>query len=734
MLAISVSSLASCSELRMDASAAAVNTGVFVHGSQVLVSGVIKSDADIQPTQSAVQEEEELEESADITTDEDEDWDTSDGSAEFDSGLPTARIQGGHPGAALLMNLGAQVGQVKLPVSLLETSEASWEDESVLDSDEDPDEDPDDPEKAEDSEAKQEKALIMQRALESPEMQESERAHDAVKKAKLKGKKKLKDFDRKEKAEEKKGLKVLDEQKFQDEKLQSEDFSDDKDSKQYKTDGTQMVKAWDKANQPEKEPEADDMAMRGTPASINATEVAPVKPVSWRVKIGMVKNFGSSPRAVDRKIVSLKDMHALDVARIESSAGVKDVAFLLHGHQLSRADLKTGQVKHVAGSSEGLADGSGDAVKFANPSDVAVFADPKFPDQWMVLVADSQNDQLRLVRDPLGAGKTTTVLEQAMVEDPRRVAVVESRQSSPDQIATNARKVFAFVICGKGTVVRVENILGRRKVTTESRAYESKWEKELRLRDKQVFNENARATVHMISTKFMELSDISIAKEYVDGGERIVAFVVDSKAGLLFRLDQIIEGERQARITEIGRTKGRSFLAINSGSSWFGIAGQTGKAHQRLHRVDQVIEGKREGRSTDLHALKQTGTLKALGAMSDWKGKVYAVVDSGSGDSSLMEVDMSQDLVCKDKTLMGSSEFNELGELESLGLVKQTTKPIRLRAWVAAAPVGGNNQTSWRIITFHSSKGRVCGVSSTAGDPKASVFAYFCEAGTCAPA
>merc|ERR1712166_793483 len=127
----------------------------------------------------------------------------------------------------------------------------------------------------------------------------------------------------------------------------------------------------------------------------------------------------------------------------------------------------------------------------------------------------------------------------------------------------------------------------------------------------------------------MELSDISIAKEYSDGGERIVAFVVDSKAGLLFRLDQIIEGEQQALITEIGRTKGGSFLAINSGSSWFGISGQAGKVHQRLHRVDQMIEGKREGQSTNLYALKQTGTLKAIGAMSDWKGKVYVVVDNG---------------------------------------------------------------------------------------------------------
>merc|ERR1712166_169213 len=120
--------------------------------------------------------------------------------------------------------------------------------------------------------AKQEKASILQQALESPEMKERQRAHDAVKKAKLQGKKKLKDFDIKEKAEENKELKVLEEKKFRDEKLQSEDFSDDKQSKQFRTSGTEMVKDWDRANHPAEQPEPDDIALRGTPASTNATE------------------------------------------------------------------------------------------------------------------------------------------------------------------------------------------------------------------------------------------------------------------------------------------------------------------------------------------------------------------------------------------------------------------------------------------------------------------------------
>lgn len=436
-------------------------------------------------------------------------------------------------------------------------------------------------------------------------------------------------------------------------------------------------------------------------------------------------------------------MQALDVFQLKQ----KQVAMVVHGNQLSRVDIKSGHVSPVAGSpSVGKADGTGANAQFNEPKDVAVFSDPKSPDTWMALVADSGNDQLRLVKDPLQTGQVSTVLEKAMVEAPRRVAVVESRQTTPDMLSTNhKRKIFAFLICGKNTVVRVENILGRRNITSEVKAYESDWERKLRDRDKEIYNENTRATVHLISSKFMHLSDIAVAKQHIDGGERIVLFVVDQKAGLLLRLDNVIEGERRARVVEIGDAGSHvgTFLSVQSGKSWFGISGgsipekegedvKKGGITQHIYRVDQVIEGSKEGVRSSLHSLKQDGRMVSIAAMANWGGKVYFIVDSLKGETSLFELDMSHPLICKDQTMMGSTEFNELGELENLGLVQVETKDVALRSWVGMAPLK-SDKVDWRVVAFRADEGRVCGISTMMQDPSASVFGYHCSKGICAP-
>lgn len=750
---LAVCSVPSCSGSEADGSVA-VNTGVYLHAGQLYVSGLIQDDSTLQLSAQAVQrEEQELAESLDSSEDEEDQWSSSsyeshsiDDEPNADD-LPTASIQGAHPASGLLMNQGSELGKVRMPLSLLETGEEAWDGERALLTGENDLVVKEGQEKATAKKAKtegrQEKERVLKAGLNSPGMKARQKAKAAVKETKREEKKKLEAFEKKEEAEIKTEIKVLKKKVLEDEELQAQDFSDTKDSEEFKQNATQLLADWDKANEPEPPPPEPDFVLTGSKkqgSTGNETELGDistkkVKPVSWRVKIGMMKNFAPNPRAVTRTVASVSDMHALDVARIQSAGAVRDVGFVLHGHQLSRVDLKSGKIKHVAGSTPGFADGIGSAVKFDEPNDVAAFTDPLHPDQWMVLVADKKNDQLRLVRDPLGKGKTTVVLEKAMVEDPRRVAVVTSRQNTPDMISSSARKVFAFVICGKHTLVRVENILGRRKIKAEALAYESAWETKMRKRDAEIYNENGKATVHMISSKFMHLSDIAIAKEEADGGERIVAFLLDSKAGLVFRLDQIIEGERKAHITEVGNAPAKSgpMLAINSagGASWFNIIGQPGK-NQTLHRMDEVIEGKEEGQTGALFTLAQKGRLKGLAAMAKWGGHVYATVDTGKGSSELIDVDLSQDIVCKDKTLMGSSEFNELGELESLGLVQRVTKPLRLRSWVASSKVTGN-ETNWSVIAYHANQGRVCGVSTTVSTD-GGVFGYFCQGGTCFPA
>ena len=91
----------------------------------------------------------------------------------------------------------------------------------------------------------------------------------------------------------------------------------------------------------------------------------------------------------------------------------------------------------------------------------------------MAVVADTENDHLRLVRNLKGAaGTVSTVLKEKMVVKPRRIAMAMANPT--DSNNAGVRKMYAFVACGRRTVVRIENVLGRKRTTPpEKKAYEN---------------------------------------------------------------------------------------------------------------------------------------------------------------------------------------------------------------------------------------------------------------------
>ena len=606
----------------------------------------------------------------------------------------------------------------------------------------------------------------MQDIRASPDNLAEKKATAALKKVKMEQKKILKREDADIDEEVQKGKKAQLAVEDKDDKFQGMGFEDDKKAQaKFAVNATLMAWEWDDAMTMGPPPKPE-FSFPGTQGPMKR-DGSGGESVAWPVKVGLIKNFPVNQQMVQKTIATVPDMHAVAVANIKVGTKVKNVAFVVHGHRISRVNLDNGQIDPLAGSTDrGFANGVGTVSRFNDPRDVAIFRDPKNRDEWMLLVADSNNDQLRLVRDPLGKGNVTTVLENATVEIPHKVAVVESRQNSPDQNATNARKIFAFLICGKRTVVRVENILGRRKVVAESRAYESDWDRKQRLSDKTIYNEDAKATVHLLSSGFLHLTDIAVLKEEMAGSERIVAFVVDKEAGKLFRLERIIAGEQQARVVEVGSMHNDvgPFETIQAHNTWFGIAGQAG-SNQFIHRIDQISEGMQEGRTSLLQTLREAGQVRSLAvAPSGWKGKFYMIVDSKLSSklpsaetlvddevdestaikSKLIEVDTTLQLICKDKTMLGSSEFNELGELQNLGLVKQDSKALDLKEWVGMTPVA--NQTKWQVVLFRADEGSVCGVGFTIAHKGSQsstptigsvespeVFGYYCDKGACLP-
>jgi len=694
---------------------------------------------------------------------------------DWDNGLSsqsTGPVSFGSIGAGRSFGMGVP-GQLKMPVvmSMLETAE-DWDDGSNLLVKEAS-------EKAEmmarDVDERGDMgegggAEMVERAMQdieaSPENLAEKKATAALKKVKMEQKKILKREDAEIDAEVQKGKKAQLAAEDKDDKFQGMGFEDDKKAQaKFAVNATLMAWEWDDAMSMGPPPKPE-LSVPGTQGPMKR-DGSGGESVAWRVKVGLIKNFPVNQQMVQKTIATVPDMHAVAVANIKVGTKVKNVAFVVHGHRISRVNLDNGQIDPLAGSTDrGYVNGVGTVSRFNDPRDVAIFRDPKNRDEWMLLVADSNNDQLRLVRDPLGKGNVTTVLENATVEIPHKVAVVESRQNSPDQNANNTRKIFAFLICGKRTVVRVENILGRRKVVAESRAYESDWDRKQRLRDKTIHNEDAKATVHLLSSGFLHLTDIAVLKEEIAGSERIVAFVVDKEAGKLFRLERIIAGERQARVVEVGSMHNDvgPFETIRAHNTWFGIAGQAG-SNQFIHRIDQISEGMQEGRTSLLQTLKEAGQVRSLAvAPSGWKGKFYMIVDSKLSsklpsaatlvddeveestviESKLIEVDTTLQLICKDKTMLGSSEFNELGELQNLGLVKQDSKALDLKEWVGMTTVA--NKTKWQVVLFRADEGSVCGVGFTIAHKGSQsstptigsvespeVFGYHCDKGACFP-
>merc|ERR1711988_1679355 len=117
-----------------------------------------------------------------------------------------------------------------------------------------------------------------------------------------------------------------------------------------------------------------------------------------------------------------------------------------------------------------------------------------------------------------------------------------------------------------------------------------------------------------------------------------------------------------------------------------------------------------------------------LASALPWDGKLYATVTGSSND--VFVLDTSLKLTCKDQALMGSSEFQELGELQDLGDAKVNNGKMHLYDYVARIHV---NHTHWKVVNYFADGSKVCGVGTVTNTSLERVLPYYCDSGSCWP-
>jgi len=464
--------------------------------------------------------------------------------------------------------------------------------------------------------------------------------------------------------------------------------------------------------------------------------------LSWGARKGIAKNFALAARVKTTKAASLKDVRRMDVIISKN----KHFVLVLHGNTLSKIAVDAGNaVTVVAGAAaSGKANGAGAAARFNNPKDVTAFEDPKKKGSWFAVVADCDNDNLRLVTGALSASSTVkTVLKDKMILKPRRVASLVANPS--DSRSAGVRKVYVFVVAGRRTIMRIENVLGRKRTGKGKTAYQNTKVATMNKKDKEIWNNLQQPSVHIISEDFEYISAIATVSYVRDGGTRWMLFVSDKNMGGIFRMEQVLHGERRARMVPVAKVKQPSdLIVVGVDSSWFALVSQHN--NNTLHRVDKIVEGKDMGRVSSL--IQTSGTKKVegiapiigadllrnqhvagLASGQTWNGKLFASLTGKSSD--VLMLDLSIPLTCKDQTLMASEEFQELGELQDLGETKTNQGKMYLYNFVAMT-VHTKGQP-WRVVNYSPDGTSICGISTVGQSAAEGIVPYFCHRGACWP-
>lgn len=488
--------------------------------------------------------------------------------------------------------------------------------------------------------------------------------------------------------------------------------------------------------------------------------------LNWGMRRGAAKNFEVNPKVTIKRVNRrpVKNIKSLDFV---STSETMSTVFIT-GNSISRMDMVSsrGKVVKVAGkeSEKGNRDGVGFRARFNAPKDVATFEDPQTPDRWMAVVADDKNDNLRLVdkipKFNIGnEGVVTTVLGERMLKEPKKVVVLAANPKDQKE-----SEIYTFVICGRRTIVRVENILKRTRSALPDSPYADENEKKMTNESNTVVAMNNQPTVHILSeTDFDHLEGLAAVEVKEGTGKRWLLFATDRAFNAVYRLEHIMRGEQRAVIAKIGKINHPGELAVaGRGMTWFALISDYREGQSRVSRMDNIMDG--EGLATvstltlvNRGNVSQNETVRnvigdeivknqdlvSMSVPRSYTGQIYAV----TSNQDLVKIDMSIPIQCKDARLLGSDTFQELGELADLGNTSPQSKPMYLYDWVA---VSSRNlyDPYWTLVNYWydgapGSQHSVCGVATTtdsdpsianAGDSDAeSVPTYFCENQRCWP-
>jgi len=549
----------------------------------------------------------------------------------------------------------------------------------------------------------------------------------------------------------------LEKEKAATDKAAGVKFKDTPNAKLYRSTGPKMAKKWDEAyTKPNvtippvaSVPPEEKLQLVAVNISANMSEFVSDKVpgekegelLSWGVRRGAAKNFPVTPKLKMSKLAPLKDARGMDSFSIDG----KHVGLVLHGNALSRVD---GKPKVIAGSAAaGDTDGIGKKAKFNNPEDVAVFEDPEKKQSWMAIVADTGNDNLRVIHKLSGGdSKVTTALKQKMLLKPRRVAVLKS-----DPLEKNDTvKVIAFVVCGRRTIVRVENILGKNVTNGKKQAYETDKQAHITEKDNQIALMGNQPTVHIMSeTDFEHISSIAAVSVQYGTNTRKLLFVADQSFKAVYRMDQIMYGELRANVAKMALVEHPGHLVVlGVSSTWFMLVADSRPETSTVQRVDNILDGENSAQvsSFPLHGgsnpksvvgseILKGHSFASLTGGSEWKGQLFGTLKGSS--SSIVRLDLSVPLSCKEKTLLGSTMFQQLGELQDLGDVQTSDGAMYLYDWVAMS--ARKESSEWRVVNYFADSKQVCAVSVSGNSNRNSTTAaellvpYYCESKYCWP-
>jgi len=337
---------------------------------------------------------------------------------------------------------------------------------------------------------------------------------------------------------------------------------------------------------------------------------------------------------------------------------------------------------------------------------------------------------------------------------PRRVAVIKA-----DFHGINKPQIYTFVVCGRRTLIRVENILKRDRGMIPPTPYADEKEKNMTDASNKLILSGKMSTVHMLSeADFDHLDGLAAVTVQEGKGVRWLLYATDRAFKGIYRLEHILHGEQRAVVTKIARLEHAGDLVVlGSASSWFALVADNRDGQSRITRVDQIMDGESLARITPLplddagvdggspRSVIGAGALKGMSFVglsggADWGGQLFG---STRGDSSdIVQMDLTVPLQCKDEKLLSSEEFQELGELQDLGDVRTKDGPMYLYDWVA---MGSKNETdsAWTMVNYWMQDKSVCAVSTvtnariingTVSDEREPlIWAYYCDKKVCWP-